>query len=260
MTGANSSESEPGTGRQLPPRRRFLVPAVIIVVVALLIAAVLWLRPGGEQGGGDTVSTAGSSVDVSDLPPPSEVAVPDLSDAESRDPEDLLADGPVDAPVVLVVFTDYQCPYCARWTHDTLPALQDYVERGELRIEWRDVNVYGEDSVRAARAALAAAMQGRHADYQQALFDGGEIRSSSQLSDEALIELADDLGLDPVQFAEDMQSEQVGSTIVDNAARGIELGAMTTPSFVIGGTPSVGAQPTEVFTDQIDEALEEADA
>ena len=57
--------------------------------------------------------------------------MPDLSDAESRDPEDLLADGPVDAPVVLVVFTDYQCPDRARWTHDTLPALQDYVERGK---------------------------------------------------------------------------------------------------------------------------------
>lgn len=256
MRGAQAPDPE--TSHRLPSRRRLLVPAAIILVTALLIATVLWLRPSTDQHGEDPGRLAEAPTDVADLPQPSEVALPDLSDAEARDPEDLLAEGPVDAPVVLVVFTDYQCPYCARWTHDTLPALQEYVERGELRIEWRDVNVYGEDSVRAARAALAAAMQGKHSEYQQALFVGGEIRSSRQLGEDALIALAEELGLDAEQFTADLHSEQVAHTISDNAEHGIELGAMTTPSFVLAGTPSVGAQPTEVFTDQIDEALEKA--
>ncbi|MGP9683797.1 DsbA family protein [Brachybacterium sp. AOP3-A1-3] len=253
MTGAQTPDPE--AGRQAPPRRRLLVPMTILLVTALLIAAVLWLRPGTEDDSSDPRSATETAPVAADLPQPSEVAQPDLSSAETRDPGDLLADGPVDAPVALVVFTDYQCPYCAQWTDETLPALQEYVERGELRIEWRDVNVYGEDSTRAARAALAAARQGKHGEYQQALFDGGEIRSSAQLSEKSLIELAEQLGLDVEQFTEDLHSEEVARIISDNARSGIELGAMTTPSFVLAGTPSVGAQPTEVFTDHIDDAL-----
>ena len=245
-----------GPGGATPRRRlrRRAVPVAILALAVLLVATVLWLRPAEDRPAGDTAEP----VDLADLPHPSEVARPDLSSAETRDPADPLAEGPVDAPVVLVVFTDYQCPYCARWTEDTLPALREHVDRGELRIEWRDVNVYGEDSERAARASLAAAMQGEHSAYQQALFAGGEIRGPGGLTEQALIDLADELGLDVQQFTEDLRSEQVARTISENAAEGLELGAVTTPSFVIGGIPSVGAQPTEHFLAQIDEALEKA--
>ncbi|WP_087486101.1 DsbA family protein [Brachybacterium massiliense] len=238
--------------------RHLLVPAAILAVAALLIALVLWMRPVEQSEPAVTAVPTGPAAQSSNLPHPSEVALPDLSTAERRDAEDLLAEGPVDAPVVMVVFTDYQCPYCARWSHETLPELRDYVERGELRIEWRDVNVYGEDSERAARASLAAAIQGEHTAYHQALFAGGEIRGASGLTEQALIDLADELGLDTQQFTEDLRSEQVARTISENAAEGLELGAVTTPSFVIGGVPSVGAQPTEHFLAQIDEALEKA--
>lgn len=238
--------------------RRLLVPAAILAVAALLIALVLWMRPVQQSEPAADVVPAGPAAQPSNLSHPSEVALPDLSTAERRDAEDLLAEGPVQAPVVMVVFTDYQCPYCARWSHETLPVLRDHVERGELRIEWRDVNVYGEDSERAARASLAAAMQGEHTAYQQALFAGGEIRGPGGLTEQALIDLADELGLDVQQFTEDLRSEQVARTISENAAEGLELGAVTTPSFVIGGIPSVGAQPTEHFLAQIDEALEKA--
>ena len=238
--------------------RRLLVPAAILAVAALLIALVLWMRPVQQSEPTADVVPAGPAAQPSNLPHPSEVALPDLSTAERRDAEDLLAEGPVQAPVVMVVFTDYQCPYCARWSHETLPELRDHVERGELRIEWRDVNVYGEDSERAARASLAAAMQGEHSAYQQALFAGGEIRGPGGLTEQALIDLADELGLDVQQFTEDLRSEQVARTISENAAEGLELGAVTTPSFVIGGIPSVGAQPTKHFLAQIDEALEKA--
>lgn len=244
-------------GRTPPERRRFLVPGAILAVTALLIAAVLWTSPGEER---EAAAPADPVAHRQALPHPSEVALPDLSATERRDAEDLLAEGPTDAPVVMVVFTDYQCPYCARWSHETLPQLREYVARGELRIEWRDVNVYGEGSERAARASLAAAMQGRHTEYQQALFEDGEIRSAAQLGEQALIDLAEQLGLDPEQFTQDLRSEQVARTISENAAEGTELGAVTTPSFVIGGTPSVGAQPSAHFVDQIDDALEEAGA
>ena len=93
-------------------------------------------------------------------------------------------------------------PLLRPWTDDTLPTLRDYVERGDLRIEWRDVNVYGEDSERAARAALAAAMQDTLDDYHAALFPDGEIRNvRSSSATGALVDLADELGMDPTSSA-----------------------------------------------------------
>ena len=251
MTGG----SDGATARRGP--RGLAVPVVILAVAALLIAAVLWLRPTEDTP--PAPEAAPTPVDPAELPHPSEVARPDLSSAETRDPADPLAEGPVDAPVVLVVFTDYQCHYCARWTEETLPVLREHVERGELRIEWRDVNVYGESSTRAARAALAAALQGRHADYQEALFDDGEIRPARELSEEAMIARAERLGLDLEQFRADFHSEQVARTIDEHAAEGIELGVVTTPSFVLDGIPIVGAQPTATFNDQVEAALADAD-
>lgn len=264
MTSPAAPAPSPAPGQR--PDRPWVVPVVIVAVAALLIAGVLLLRPGGEEA--DTAGQTSQGQAASEAEPaqghgaiehPAEVAVPDLSSQESRDPDDLLAEGPVDAPVVMVVFTDFQCPYCARWSDETLPVMREYVDRGELRIEWRDVNMYGEDSERASRATLAAAMQGKHVEYHDALFEGGEIRSERELSEDALIELAEELGLDTEQFVTDMNSEQVASTVSANAQQGLELGAMSTPAFIVGGTPMVGAQPTTVFTDVVDEALDRAD-
>ncbi|MBE9405180.1 thioredoxin domain-containing protein [Brachybacterium sp. Marseille-Q2903] len=256
----------PSGATEQRPDRPWVVPAAIVAVAALLIAGVL-LRPGGEEAdtaGQEPQQQASSQAEPAQghgaIEHPSEVAAPDLSGQESRDPDDLLAEGPVDAPVVMVVFTDFQCQYCARWSEETLPVMRAYVQRGELRIEWRDVNIYGENSERAARASLAAAMQGEHEEYHDALFEGGQIRSERELSEEALVDLAGELGLDTEQFEADMNSEAVASTVAENAQQGIDLGAFSTPSFIVGGTPMVGAQPTAVFTDAVDEALDRAGA
>src|SRR5699024_1153292 len=131
---------------------------------------------------------------------------PDLTDIERRDENDPLTAGPVDAPVGLVVFSDYQCPFCAQWNHDTLPVLMERAEAGELRIEWRDVNVFGDASVQASKAAYAAAMQDSYWEYHHALYPEGETRDD--LSQDALVSLAGDLGLDTRQFAADMASEE----------------------------------------------------
>src|SRR5690625_2999503 len=216
MVGAYPGAAAPGTrmigdpmsevGADEPSQRasagrsRWLVPAAILLVMALLIAVVLWMGRGGEDG--DTAAPAtDEQVEQEDVAEhPSEASQPDLGHEGARD------------PVVLVVFTDFQCPYCARWSHETLPELREYVDRGELRIEWRDVNIYGDDSERAARAALAAAKQGGLEEYHDMLFDGGEIRTGAELSEDSLISLAEELGLDAEQFATDMRSEEVEET------------------------------------------------
>lgn len=237
------------TSRQSSP---WLVPVIVIAVAGVLIALIIV-----------TVMQKTAPADVgADPEAPAQVEgsdTPDLSIVETRDPDDVLAVGPVDAPVVMVFFSDYQCPFCARWNYQTLPAMMKHVEAGDLRIEWRDVNVFGPESERAARAAYAAALQDRFLDYNNALFKDGKHRPKDQLTDNALIELADELGLDTERFTTDFNSDKAADIIADNEKQGLDLGVNATPAFVIGGQPIMGAQPTSVFEDAFQVALDSAE-
>ena len=259
----------PTVSRQSPS---WLVPTVVIAGAALLIAAIVWLNAPepDPQASPEATASQGATPNAEQPEPPeaapapgvpSDVVEPEelsLSDAERRDSQDLLAIGPVDAPVVLVVFSDYQCPYCARWSAETLPVMMEFANEGDLRIEWRDVNVFGQDSERAARASYAAALQGKFWEYHHELFADGVPRSAGDLSEEALVALATQLGLDGQRFADDMALDATAAEIARNQDLGIGLGAFSTPSFVLGGQPIVGGQPTEVFVDAFDLAYANA--
>lgn len=246
-------------------RRPWLLPiifgAAAIIVIVTVFALLFTDREPTEttantspQANTDS-DTDGGAVDVTE---PDESEQMDLTYVERRDPDDLLAIGEVDAPVVLVVFSDYQCPFCASWSDETLPEMMDYVDDGQLRIEWRDVNIYGAPSERASKASLAAGLQGQFWEYHERLYPQGEIRSESELSEEALIDLADELELDVEQFTTDMESGAVAEQIAQNEKLGTDMGAYSTPAFLLGGEPMVGAQPTQVFVDAVDEALASA--
>lgn len=244
-------------------RRSVLVPVVVSLVAVALIVLVLALRGGTEEEPagtpGDAASPSATGPGVGQAPTAVESPEgPDLTAVERRDPGDPLAVGPVDAPVALVVFSDYQCPFCASWNEDTLPALLPHVQAGDLRIEWRDVNVFGEDSTRASRAAYAAAQQDEFRRYHDALFAGGEPRPDGGLSREALVDLAGELGLDVPQFTADLDSAETATAVEENAQLGYSLGVYSTPAFLLGGEPILGAQPTEVFVTALDQALAEA--
>ncbi|MCH8571534.1 thioredoxin domain-containing protein [Nesterenkonia sp. AY15] len=244
-------------------RKNTLLPLFVIIIAAALIGFVIWqsigddtpesTQDGMEQGGVEGESQGQGPVAV-----PEEGAQPeqsDMSDIERRDPEDLLAVGPADAPVAIVMFTDAQCPFCAAWHDQTLPTMMEYVEEGDLRIEWRDVNVFGEASERAARATYAAAMQDAFTEYHGLLFADGETLPESGLTDEGLLDLAEQAGLDTAQFQEDMNSPEVTEQIAANAQEGLDIGAYSTPAFIVAGEPIIGAQPTEVFVTAVDDAL-----
>lgn len=179
---------------------------------------------------------------------------------ERRDPNDPLAVGDAQAPVVLVAFGDYQCGHCASWSANTMTKLQKHVDDGTLRIEWRDLNIFGEDSARAARAGWAAGKQDRFLDYHHALFPDGETRSPEQLSERALVGLAEELGLDAEQFAADMSSPEAQDAIAANQQLGYSLGASSTPAFMLDRKPMLGDQPVEVFERGIQQALAERES
>lgn len=258
--------------RTSPSRRApaWAVPTAVGVLTIALIASILWSNTLRSNTDADAATSREPTATSQDAPspdgtaqdgPPTTVDEPGqagFAEAERRDPDDLLAIGPVDAPVVLVVFSDYQCSYCAKWSEETLPVMMDYVDDGDLRIEWRDVNVYGSDSERAARASYAAALQGKFWEYHHGLYPDGKIRSTGDLSEDALVEIAEQVSLDVSRFRADMADEATIAAVLRNQQLGIDLGAFSTPSFVMGGQPMVGALPTEVFVEAFEQVHTEA--
>ncbi|MDN6176684.1 MAG: thioredoxin domain-containing protein [Brevibacterium sp.] len=238
------------------PQYRWWIPLTVIAAALALVLMILLMdrEQNDESAQTRTNGQKESEVVVTEVEDPEQK---DLSDFDS-DEDDPLADGPADAPVTLVVFSDYQCPYCAAWSQETLPKMLDYVDSGDLRIEWREVNVFGSASEQAARAAYAAALQDKHWEFHEKLFAGGKPRPPKDLSPEALTSVAADIGLDMDQFKEDMNSPETAEAVDKNAAMGTDLGAFSTPTFILDGQPYVGAQPTSVFVDAIEAKLEGA--
>ncbi len=133
--------------------------------------------------------------------------------------------------------------------------VEEYVEDGTLRIEWRDFPYLGQESVDAAVAARAAQEQGRFWEYHDLLYQ-------SQLggfSGEKLVSLADEAGLDADRFEADLAAPgRYEQAVASDFSEGQQRGIAGTPTFVINGRVLAGAQPLEVFRSEIERAEGEA--
>ncbi len=158
--------------------------------------------------------------------------------------------GSASAPVQLVVYSDYQCPYCAR----VEPALEQikktYGER--VRIVFRDypLTAIHPRAVDAAKAAHCANEQGRFWDYHRRLF-----AEQNRMADSDLLQHATELSLDTARFTACTSGARVAAIVRDNTASGDRLGVSATPAFFVNGRFMAGAQPFEAFQRVIDEEL-----
>lgn len=199
---------------------------------------------------------AGRASVQSSAPAPA-VNVGPLGEQARRAQDDVFALGPVDAPVVLVTFSDYRCPFCARHSRVTESELvQRYVESGQLRIEWRDMPIFGDASLLAARAGRAAAAQDRFWEFNRAVFAAAPESGHHELTEEKLMNFAEQVGVaDLERFRADLLSDSFDAAIEADFRQAVSLGMTGTPSFVLNGHLVVGAQPAVLFSQMIDEAL-----
>ena len=125
----------------MPSSRKSPLIPLVIVLVAVVALVALALQGDGEEttSSGAAPSSQGSGSD-------------DTGEALARrQVDDPTALGDVDAPVVLIAYSEFQCPFCGKFARDTEPELIDeYVEDGTLRIEWRDFPYLGPESMTAA--------------------------------------------------------------------------------------------------------------
>lgn len=172
------------------------------------------------------------------------------------------------APVTLVEFSDYHCPYCKRHATTVMKQLQEnYIDTGKLRFVMREypiANLHPRAKA-AAVAVLCAGDQGNYWGMHDALFN-----DQKATTDEAFKAMADSIGLDTTEFSTCLASGKFDAQIEADQAEGQKLGISGTPSFVVGLTDpedsSVvhltrfirGAQPYTSFASIIDELLETA--
>lgn len=159
-------------------------------------------------------------------------ALSQYQDRLLSDPASPVAGNPM-GDVTLVEFFDYKCPYCKKVT----PALSELLATDKnVRIVFKEFPILGESSLLAARAALAAAKQGRYQEFHAALM---EHRGDFDVATIRLI--AETRGLDVAQLEADMQAEDVDQQIRDNQALAQAMSIRSTPTFVIGDQIVPGA-------------------
>jgi protein-disulfide isomerase len=157
--------------------------------------------------------------------------------------------GPKNAPVTVVVWSDFQCPFCSR-VEPTLKQLQEQYP-GKLRFVWKNQPLpFHPNAMPAAEAAMAAGEQGKFWQMHDKLFE-----NQQALGPELYTRLAQELGLDLNRFKSSLESGKFKSTIQADAAAGQAVGAGGTPTFFINGRQLVGAVPIDQFKTIIDAEL-----
>ncbi len=183
---------------------------------------------------------AGPAVRVALAAPRSEIGV------ETTDP----SLGSTSAPVTLIEFSDFQCPFCQR-VEPTLKRLRT-TYGDKLRIVWKDfpLTQIHPQAFKAGEAAHCAGEQGKYWEYHDQLFANQQALQPADLKKHAA-----DLGLDATKFGACLDESKYGERVRDGVSQGSQLGVNSTPTVFINGRRLSGAQPYETFTAVIDEEL-----
>ncbi len=255
-------------------RHRPLLLVVGVVVAVLMVAGLASLSGQPAPGGSRTAQVASSA--PATTPAASEVAAPaspapvaeDERDPEleafllglaRRDPADTTAVGPVDAPIVMIEWADFRCPYCSAFAEVTLPQLRHHFEAGTVRYEFRDLALFGEESVYAAVAARAAGEQGKHHEFMSVLY-AALPNDGHPVVDEAVVtEVAMQIGMpDMAKFDADLKSLELRNAVLTETNEARSMGLSSVPVFVVGTQVIQGAQPPQVFEQVIQQELAKA--
>ncbi len=206
---------------------------VVAAVAAVAFAALLVLSVGGGSG-----SDVAASYPAGYSPP---------------------VLGQAAAPVELVMWGDFQCPFCRRFELSTLPAITEkYIQTGKVRFVWRNFDHYGEESRDAANGAYCAGEQGKFWEYHALLYQNQGGINTGAFSRMNLNRFAGELALDTSRFSACFDAFKYDSVLASDYRAGREAGVNGTPAFFVNGQYVAGAQPLETFESLIEQALADA--
>jgi protein-disulfide isomerase len=175
--------------------------------------------------------------------------------------------GDPNAPVTIVEYTDFQCPFCARHTLQTFAQIEeDMVETGQVRYVFKDfplTSIHPQATL-AAEAARCAGVQDAAGDTYVAmhniLFDKQEEWSGQANAAELFADYAAEIGLDRESVATCLETHEFEADVLADMQEGMEIGVRGTPAFLINGHLVSGAQPFEVFEQVVESLIAETAA
>lgn len=158
--------------------------------------------------------------------------------------------GPDNAPITIIEFTDYQCPFCER----AEPAMRKVTETYPTQVRWVyrhfPLTTMHPQAMDAAKAAICADRQEKFMGVHRALFE-----NKSNLSTKRLNEIAQEQGLDSKAFSTCLQDSAIEAQVKQDIKEGELAGVTGTPAFFLNGIPFSGAKPFEEFDELIQEEL-----
>ena len=158
--------------------------------------------------------------------------------------------GSASAPVTIVEFSDFQCPFCQRVAPTLKQVQKTYGDK--VRIVWKDfpLTQIHPEAFKAGEAGQCAAEQGKFWEYHDRLF-----ANQQALLPDSLKKYAADAGLDAAAFSACLDTSKYGDRVREGVAQGSRLGVNSTPTLYVNGRMLSGAQPYETIAAVIDEEL-----
>ena len=239
--------SPPSTPGQSRSNRTVVVILVVIAVILAVIAALLLHDVSSRHHRGTAAtSQAATSASAAATTVPEPTPAPPVPDAQTlalihsethRDPADGQAKGKADAPVVMVIYSDFACPYCTQLAQKVEPELADLVDQGTLRIEWRDLAQISPTSPLAAQAGRAAAKQGRFWEFHDAVYAAADPQGHPEYTEDSLVTFAQKAGVANIeQFRTDTTSAETVATVTEATNHAHSIGITGTPFMIVGET------------------------
>lgn len=219
-----------------------------LVGVALIISLISFIRSSEEVPVADSATGALAE----DAPPADlrehQALVSEV--VEDLDREVLIGDSPTrgnpDADIVMLEFSDFQCPYCSRATEPVDTFMADHEEDVLLVFKHFPLTSIHPEALPAALAAWAADQQGQFWEFHDALF-----ANQADLSEDLYVQTAEDLGLDVEQFNRDRDSDAAKAAIARDLALVQEFQLRSTPTFIMDNLLIPGVVPSDFFTEAL---------
>ncbi|MDP3763618.1 MAG: DsbA family protein [bacterium] len=241
-------ETEVGGNKIKVDKTKLFLP-ISILIAAVLISGSLIYNSNSSKSVAGSAKNAGQAA-IGNEQPSGPVNV-------SADDDAYL--GNKNAPVTLIEFSDFQCPFCRKFYRETLPQIKkEYIDTGKARLVYRDFPLsFHPGATPAAEGTECAREQGKFWEMHDVIFDEQEKQGSGtiQFTADDVKKWAAKIGLNTSKFNQCLDSGKYKKEVEKDITDGSAAGVTGTPAVFINGRLVVGAQPFAAFKVIIDEEL-----